>query len=313
MLLSVLAATITNRRNVTNGTVLLSARPGGSVRYLAAAMVGLSLSINAQTPAPPTPRFTGPDESFEVASVKANRSGSLQWDFDTPPGRAVGTNVVLRDLIRFAYYIYGGDWDMRIAAPDWIKTERFDIDAKTSGTVPVERAMSMLRHLLAERFALKVHYETRQRPIYALVFARTDRRLGPQLKPNPIDCAAYAAAVQAARAGRGAPPPMDPEHPTCGQRSQPGHAIGSGLNMTQLALQITGAAGRPITDDTGLGLQRFDWELRWTPPVTAPESVPAPGPSVFTALEEQLGLKLVPKDGPVEVLVVDHIERPAEN
>jgi uncharacterized protein (TIGR03435 family) len=225
----------------------------------------------------------------------------------------VGTNVVLRDLIRFAYYIYGGDWDIRIASPDWIKTERFDIDAKTPGTVSVERAMSMLRHLLADRLALTVHDETRQRPIYALVFARTDRRLGPQLKPNSIDCAAYGAAVQAARAGRGAPPPSDPEHPTCGQRSQPGHVVASGLNMTQLALQLTGAAGRPVNDETGLGTQGFDWELRWTPPVSAPDSVPASGPSIFTALEEQLGLKLVPKNGPVEVLVIDHIERPSAN
>jgi uncharacterized protein (TIGR03435 family) len=269
--------------------------------------------LHAQTAAPETPRFTGPEESFEVASVKANRSGSLRWDFDTPPGRAVGTNVVLRDLVRFAYYIYGGDWEVRIASPDWIKSERFYIDAKTPGTEPVERAMSMLRHLLAERFALKAHYETRQRPVYALMFARTDRRLGPQLKPNPIDCAAYAAAVQDARAGRGAAPPMDPERPTCGQRGQPGYAVGSGLNMTQLALQITGAAGRPINDETGLGLQRFDWELRWTPPASAPDSAPASGPSIFTALEEQLGLKLVPKTGPVEVLVIDHIARPSEN
>jgi uncharacterized protein (TIGR03435 family) len=273
----------------------------------------LTVLLHAQTAAPETPRFTGPDESFEVASVKANRSGSPQWDFDTPPGRAVGTNVVLRDLIRFAYFIYGGDWDVRIAAPDWIKTERFDVDARTPGEVPVERAMSMLRRLLADRFALKVHYETRQRPIYALVFARTDRRPGPQLKPSSTDCAAYGAAVQAARAGGAARPPMDPEHPTCGQRSQPGYVVGNALNMTQLAMQITGAAGRPITDETGLGLQPFDWELRWTPPTASPDSPPPSAPSFFTALEEQLGLKLAPKDGPVEVLVIDRVERPTGN
>ena len=98
-----------------------------------------------------------------VASVKANPSGAQQWDFDTPPGRAIGTNVVLRDLIRFGYYIYGGDWDIRIAGPDWIRTARYDIDAKTPGVVATERTMSMLRDLLANRFGLKVHYETRQR------------------------------------------------------------------------------------------------------------------------------------------------------
>lgn len=82
---------------------------------------------HAQTGKPIASRFPGPDQSFEVASVKANRSGTTQWDFDSPPGRVVGTNVLLRDLIRFAYFIYGGDWDVRIAGPDWIKTARFDV------------------------------------------------------------------------------------------------------------------------------------------------------------------------------------------
>ena len=286
------------------------------MRIVLATVVVIALGsggLRAQTAAPAAPRFVGPEESFEVASVKANRSGSLQADFDTPPGHAVGTNVVLRDLIRYAYYIYGGDWDIRIAAPDWIKTERFDIDAKTPGPASQQQTMSMLRHLLADRFAMKVHYELRQRPVYALVLARPDRRLGPQLKRNPIDCGAYAAAVQAARAGRGAPPPMDPDHPTCGQRSEPGHTVASGLTMTQLALAITPAAGRPVNDETGWGQQGFDYELRWTPPPSPTDAAGPGGPSIFTALEEQLGLKLVPKEGPVEVLVIDHIDRPTEN
>src|SRR5687767_10164033 len=113
----------------------------------------------------PDPRAV-PPESFEVASVKPNRSGSPQWDFDAPPGRVVGTNVVLRDLVRFAYYIYGGDWDVRIAGPEWIKIARFDVDARTPGTVPQDRAMSMLRHLLAQRFGLAVHYEQREHSVY---------------------------------------------------------------------------------------------------------------------------------------------------
>jgi uncharacterized protein (TIGR03435 family) len=283
------------------------------VAVMVCAAVVTAAARQTPTPAPQFPRFVGPEESFEVASVKPNRSGAAQWDFDSPPGRVVGTNVVLRDLIRFAYYIYGGDWDIRIAAPEWIKAERFDIDAKTPGPVPVAGAMSMLRHLLAERFDLKVHYETRQRPIYALVIARGDRGFGSHLKPNPIDCGAYAAAVQAARAGRGAPPPMDPEHPTCGQRGEPGHMLASGLNMTQLALSLAGSVGRPVNDETGLGEQGFDYELRWAPATIVSDSGSATGPSIFTALEEQLGLKLVPKQGPVEVLVVDSIKQPNSN
>lgn len=266
----------------------------------------------AQTPAAPFPQYVGPEESFEVASVKLNRSGAERWDFDSPPGRVVGTNVLLRDLIRFAYYIYGGDWDQRIDAPAWIKGARFDIDARTTGAVSQQRAMSMLRQLLADRFGMKVHYETRQRPIYALVLARRDGRLGPRLKPNPIDCGAYTAAVQAARTGRGTPPPMDPDHPTCGQRGVPGSVVASGLNMTQLALSLTGAVGRPVNDETGLGSQGFDYELRWTSDASSPDR-PSDGPSIFTALEEQLGLKLIPKTGPIDVLVIDVIKEPVSN
>jgi uncharacterized protein (TIGR03435 family) len=83
--------------------------------------------------------------------------------------------------------------------------------------------------------------------------------------------------------------------------------------MMQLALAITGAAGRPVNDETGFGQQGFDYELRWSPSPSSADVADPGGPSIFTALEEQLGLKLVPKDGPVEVLVIDHIERPTEN
>lgn len=252
---------------------------------------------HAQTGKPIASRFPGPDQSFEVASVKANRSGAIEWDFDAPPGTVVGTNVLLRDLIRFAYYIYGGDWDVRIAGPDWIKTARFDIDARTPGTVAQDRAMSMLRHLLAQRFGLVVHYEQREHSVYALVFARSDRRPGPQLKPNPIDCSALSA-----------PPPIDSVRPICGSRGGPGRLSGGGMGMQQLALQLASIAGRTVVDETGLGGAGFDYELRWSPDPANPD-----GPSIFTAIEEQLGLKLVPKSGPVEVLVIDSISEPTAN
>lgn len=252
---------------------------------------------HAQAGKPIAPRFPGPEESFEVASVKVNRSGAIQWDFDAPPGRVVGTNVLLRDLIRFAYYIYGGDWDIRIAGPDWIKTARFDVDARTPGTVPQDRAMSMLRHLLAQRFRLAVHYEQREHSVYALVIARSDRRLGPQLEPNRIDCSALAA-----------PPPIDSDRPICGSRGGPGRLSGGGMSMQQLALQLASIAGRTVVDETNLGSAGFDYELRWSADPANPD-----GPSIFTAIEEQLGLKLVPKSGPVEVLVIDSISEPSPN
>jgi uncharacterized protein (TIGR03435 family) len=264
----------------------------------------------------PSP-FPGPEESFEAASVKPNRSGADSWEFDSPPGRVTGTNVVLRDLIRFAYNIYGGDWDIRIAGPEWIKTARFDIEATTAGAVPQARAMSMLRRLLAERFALKVHHENRERPVYELVRARPDGRLGPQITSNDIDCAALATANQAAIAvGK---PPMstfDPsKRPTCGSRSTGPNEISSGaFTMEQLAMQLSRPVGRPVINRTNL-TGGFDFDLRWTPvqPTLDGGGQDTFGPSIFTALEEQLGLKLIPATGPVQVLVIDSVSQPTAN
>jgi uncharacterized protein (TIGR03435 family) len=265
------------------------------VTRLAAAVLLTVLSAHAQTIIPlPTP-FPGPEESFTAASVKPNASGALEWDFDTPPGRVVGKNVVLRDLIRFAYNIYGGDWDIRIAGPDWMKTARFDLDATTPGVVPQPRAMSMLRQLLGERFKLRVRYEQRQRPVYALLRAGNDGRLGPQIIPTSVDCAAY----------KPSPGDLDPDKPpVCGSGRIPGGVRAGGYTMEQLALQLAGAAGRPVIDATGLGKQGFNYELRWNSDT---------GPSIFTALQEQLGLKLEPRQGPVEVVVIDAIEPPSPN
>ena len=141
---------------------------------------------------------------------------------DAPPGRVVGTNVVLRDLIRFAYNVYGGDWDIRIDAPEWITTARHSTSlARRRASCQQHAAMSMLRQLLADRFALKVHYENRLRPIYELVRARSDGRLGPQITPNTFDCGALGTANQTAIAA-GTPPlvTFDPsKRPVCGSRA----------------------------------------------------------------------------------------------
>lgn len=252
-------------------------------------------TLRAQTGTPLPSRFPGPEESFTVASVKPNGSGEQLWDFDSPPGRVVGKNVALRDLIRFAYSIYGGDWDVRIAGPAWITAARFDIDATTPGAVPVDRAMSMLRHLLGERFTLKVHYEQRQRPVYALLRADNDGRLGPQIVPSSVDCANY----------KPAPGGLDPDKPpVCGSGGPPGGIRAGGYTMEQLALQLAPPAGRPVIDATGFGKQGFNFDLRWNADT---------GPSLFTALQEQLGLKLEPRQGPVDVLVIDSVEQPTAN
>jgi uncharacterized protein (TIGR03435 family) len=164
----------------------------------------------------------------------------------------------------------------------------------------------MLRTLLTERFTLAAHNETRERPVYALVLAREDRRFGPQLQKSPTDCAT----------AKGAD--------ACGSSVGPGFIRSRGRTMAQLAeslsrLSNTGSSlNRLIVDRTGLEGQ-YDVTLKFTPENIPPGNVPGfpavdpNGPSIFTALQEQLGLKLDSQRAPVNVLVIDRADRPTEN
>jgi uncharacterized protein (TIGR03435 family) len=142
-----------------------------------------------------------------------------------------------------------------------------------------------------------VHNETRELPTFALVVARNDAKPGPQLIKSDFDCAAYAAAPHAL--------PDPGRTPNCGTRINFGSMSGKAIPMSQVAASLAPFVGRFIVDQTGLA-GRFDVELTWTPDDPA-------GFSIFTAIQEQLGLKLVPKRGPVEVLVVDRVEAPSGN
>jgi uncharacterized protein (TIGR03435 family) len=178
----------------------------------------------------------------------------------------------------------------------------------------------MVQALLADRFKLVVHRETREMPTYALVLAREDERLGPQLKVSTVDCS------PGARRGLPPPPPPGPnERPPCGMRMAPGSIMSGGTALSQLATTLSNSVGRMVVDKTGL-TDRFDIDLKWTPdgmaaggglgiPGGAPPPVPVDtsGPSIFAALQEQLGLKLESERGPVEVLVIDSVEHPTEN
>jgi uncharacterized protein (TIGR03435 family) len=168
--------------------------------------------------------------------------------------------------------------------------------------------------MLADRFRLTVHNETRQLPVYALVVARRDRRLGPQLHKVEIDCAAeYENA-------RGRVPP-EPGKAACGGFTGrgPGRMTGHAVTMSMLATSFPGSVGRIVVDRTGLG-GVFDLDLTWLPeqmpqraepPSNAP--LPADGPSIFTAVQEQLGLKLDSQRSPVDVLVIDRAEHPTQD
>jgi uncharacterized protein (TIGR03435 family) len=278
------------------------------------------------------------EPQFEVASIKPNKSGDGRVMMGIQPGgRLTATNVTLRMLIRNAYQLQ----DFQITGgPSWLAEDHFDIVAKApegegtgdpfraEQTGQPSRGQLMIRSLLAERFKLVVHNETKEMPIYALIVARGDGKLGPQLKPSEVDCAA----LMAAGRGRGALPPPGPPGPSgpggppppCGIRIGMGNMGVGGSPMSQVANSLSMFAGRIVVDKTGLA-GNYDFTLTWTPdqlpqrPPGAPEPlvngvpIDTNGPSLFTAVQEQLGLKLDSQRGPVTILVIDRAERPTEN
>jgi uncharacterized protein (TIGR03435 family) len=258
--------------------------------------------------------------AFEVASVRPNTSGDGMVRLGIQPGgRFTATNVPLRVLVRNAYQVQ----DFQIVdAPDWIRSERFDIVAKAESDVPPGPMggppgpmQLMLQSLLAERFKLVLHTDKRELPIYTLVLARSDGRLGNQLRASTVDCAAL---IRDARA-RGGPPPAPGERPMCGIRIGPGRLGAGGVPLENFSAALSPFVQRVVVDRTGL-TGNYDIDLSWTPD-QMPQGGPPPGapplppidpngPSLFTAVQEQLGLKLDSTRGPVDVLVIDSIQRP---
>jgi uncharacterized protein (TIGR03435 family) len=302
--------------------------------------------LNAQDP-PPVPY---------VASVKRNVTG-FGGQIRIAPGLISVNGMPVRILIRQAY---GQLQDFQlIGGPDWMNSDRFDIEAKPEGGGPMSPQVlqSIFRQILEDRFALKAHKETRELPIYALMLARNDGRLGPNLKPSSPECTTMMTqrgrgpapdgrggpspdargGIAAGRSGpppdgrggpgrAGGPPPPDFDAPpACGQRMGGfGRMRAGGTTMEQFATFISGTAQRVVIDKTGL-TGYYDIALTYTPagdqlpqgppPPGAPPPPPIDpdGPSFFTAIQEQLGLKLDNQRGPVEVVVIDSIQQPTDN
>jgi uncharacterized protein (TIGR03435 family) len=247
------------------------------------------------------------DLSFDVSSVRANPSVDQSSSINTPPGgNFSATNMPLRTLIRFAY---GVQSFAIVGAPEWTAAQRFDIVAKAARPdVSDDQLRRMLQHLLQERFALQAHLEIREMTVYALVLARAEGPSSAQLRRSDTDCAA----VGKARRSNGTPTPAPAiaGKVLCSMRSARGSLNGSDQPLSTLTEVLTPTVQRTVVDRTGL-TGAWDFELKWTPdpPAGAPPSADADGPSIFTALPEQLGLKLEPGRGSVEVLVIDSVER----
>ncbi len=240
-----------------------------------------------------------------VASVKLNNAVDARTLSEySPGGRFTATAITLGNLLRIAWRVHGYQV---VGAPAWLATRRYDIAAKVDDVPPPSQQL-LLRALLKDRFKLAVHNETREMSRLALVLARSDGRLGPQLTKSSFDCAAYMAGPH--------PPPEPGRTPPCATRIGPTAMSGKAISMAQLATSLSPFVNRYTVDKTGLA-GAFDVELTWTPDPAPPDIGTAPpsdtGPSIFTAIQEQLGLKLVSEKGPVDVLVVDRVEEPSEN
>jgi uncharacterized protein (TIGR03435 family) len=249
--------------------------------WIAGGVVIASMLVAAQTPAP---------VRFDVASIKRNRS----LDRGIGGNQALGdtyrvTNITIKTLLQYCYgtrFI----WSEIVGGPAWLEVDKFDIVAKTSGGRPT---MAMVLSLLADRFKLRTHEELREHDVYRLVIDRADRQLGPKITPSRAD----------------------EDRRRCTTRIQPGLFDGKCVTLGWLLDgQLQWAAQRRIIDETGLTGQ-FDIDLKWDPALeSSPDQrVPTEAPSIFTAVREQLGLRLESDKARVPVLVIDSIEPPTEN
>jgi uncharacterized protein (TIGR03435 family) len=279
-------------------------------------MFGLSIAAQSraqsqpQSPGGPAPLFV-----FEVATIKPHKpdpgSGVMSGQ-SWPPDGFVATNVTLQTLILNAY---GVRENQVVGAPDWARSESYDIDAKMDAAVADElkklgmndlfRArQQMLQALLADRFKLALHRETRELPVYSLVITKN----GPKIKQAPPD-EVYA---------KGAKGTSDWSRTAGGGGKFTGH----GIEIGPLAGMLTQTLGRNVVDKTGL-TGDYDITLQWAASDAGQASVsggaenstlPEPtGATIFTALQEQLGLKLEPTKAPVGIIVIEHVERPSGN
>lgn len=290
------------------------------MRRLRLTIVLVALTITsalAQSPPGPT---------FDVVSIKRNTSNSLGNSMrQAPDGGFTMVNSSVQFLIASAYPTSGAS--EVVGLPAWATSERYDVMATAAlpASPSADDRREMMRAMLADRFKLKAHYEKREQPAFALVVARGDGKLGPQLKPAEVDCEARFAAQRAeAEAARGGTPPERsvPVLPAPGSPVPPcttrmtGNRMEGDMTMATLARFLRPAAGRYIVDKTGLtGYYRVVLEYARMAGLRGPDVASTPGeaPSVFTAVQEQLGLKLESTRTELDMLVIDSIERPSEN
>jgi uncharacterized protein (TIGR03435 family) len=297
----------------------------GVAFFAALAIMGvLAPPLVAQSPAADRKRVLADRPAFDVASIKRDTSGSkaMMIPIDLPGGQTSARNATLRFLISAAYKLPslpGQTEATLVGGPTWMDSEHFDIEAEVEGDPSAEEKRLMLQSLLADRFKLTVHHETRQLPAFALVMDKAGK-LGPQLQPHSQDAKCLDPSDMYA-----APPPAPdssgPPAVPCGNITTAPGPFGSwkitGVNVTidYLARSISYWQGidRAVVDRTGL-TGTFDVRLEYTPQIAGAQAAdPSAPPLIFTAVQQQLGLKLETTKAPVDVLVIDHVEEPSPN
>ena len=294
---------------------------------VALALGGAAVSPLAQSAAP-----AGNKAAFEVASIRRSPPGPAPpgpmavpqgQAAVRPGGRFLAPANTVRNLVRLAYNVQ----DVQITGgPSWTASDRFDVEATTRPDVTADEARAMLRALLEERFKLAAHRETRDLSVTTLEPARTDKRLGAQLRPSGPECATPSLPPNLRVPLPPPPPPgtggsliLSNQTPTrCLALATPWHISLRETTMPHFTIRLTALLGRLVVDRTGLaGL--YDLDLTFAPdPGTPPPMVNgAPlvidAPALPTALRDQLGLKLETARAPVEVVVIDSVEPPTEN
>jgi bla regulator protein blaR1 len=304
------------------------------IRHLATSALATAVATGVYAQGPATPKF-------EVVSVRANKANPPMIMLPTlqPGGRVFAVNLPLRELIRVAY----GLRENQVIIDSPLASVSFDLEARAGTAATREQATVMLRTLLAERFGFKAHSETRQLPVYRLERASAER-LGPKLRTSGKECGQLEFPT-----GPGAPPPPPPPPPSmagtplgpsehwadCPSMFFPGGWSLRSMSMPALAVALERIVRRAVVDRTGLS-GVFDMDITYTPEAfevpfpgaagrgigggpgdgSAASSAPAgqqAGTALFTALRDQLGLRLESDRAPVDVLVVDNVQPPTEN
>jgi len=235
----------------------------------------LSAQSNSSSGAPVAPYH------FEVASIKLNRTGGSSDSKLLPGGRFRGRNLSVRKMIQMATMV---EDNQMIGAPAWTEIESYDVEGKTVSTEPVtqERKSDVMMALLEERFSLQVHRDTKEGPVYRLEVAKSGARLAVHGTSDRLMSTNAKGTIITMKAAK--------------------------ISMPSLAISLRRQLGRTVEDHTRLEGE-FDFELVWD----RDETVDSTAPSLFAALQEQLGLRLRAARGKIPTVVIDHIERPSEN